>query len=341
MSKTKKPPLEERNPLTLGVAALLAIVVAIAIVFGITALDLGQRDYRAEFAQAAELRSGDQVTVAGVPVGSVKSLELAGDRVRVSFTVDSNVRLGADTRASIKMTTLLGSRYMQLSPAGSNSLDHGTIALANTDVPYNLQQTLADATTTFERVDADRIATSLTTLNQGLTGVPEALPEALTNLQALSAIVADRRDQLRTLLTSTDTVTTLIRNQKANLGALISQGNELLSELTTRRAQVQRLLASTTSMVGTVNRIVGDQTGLNDLLNSTRGLAAMIADHDDRFRNLLQVLPVPLRNVANATGSGVSVDATAVNGILVDSWMCAISGRAQQFHLVEYFQDCK
>jgi hypothetical protein len=29
------------------------------------------------------------------------------------------------------------------------------------------------------------------------------------------------------------------------------------------------------------------------------------------------------------------------NGILVDSWMCAISGRAKQFELAEYYKDCK
>jgi len=25
----------------------------------------------------------------------------------------------------------------------------------------------------------------------------------------------------------------------------------------------------------------------------------------------------------------------------IDSWMCAISGRAKQFGMIEYFKDCK
>jgi hypothetical protein len=29
------------------------------------------------------------------------------------------------------------------------------------------------------------------------------------------------------------------------------------------------------------------------------------------------------------------------NGIVVDSWMCAISGRAKQFGMIPYFKDCK
>ena len=31
----------------------------------------------------------------------------------------------------------------------------------------------------------------------------------------------------------------------------------------------------------------------------------------------------------------------AANGLLVDSWMCAISGRAEQFGMIQYFKDCK
>ena len=44
---------------------------------------------------------------------------------------------------------------------------------------------------------------------------------------------------------------------------------------------------------------------------------------------------------ANATGSGNAVDLNVSNGLLVDSWMCAISGRAKQFDMIQYFQDCK
>ena len=30
-----------------------------------------------------------------------------------------------------------------------------------------------------------------------------------------------------------------------------------------------------------------------------------------------------------------------INGLAIDSWMCAISGRAKQFGMIEYFKDCQ
>ena len=68
---------------------------------------------------------------------------------------------------------------------------------------------------------------------------------------------------------------------------------------------------------------------------------ACSAQHDDLLRSTLQSGPVALRGLANATGTGNAVGFNAPNGLLVDSWMCAISERAEQFNMIPYFQDCK
>lgn len=80
-------PIEGYNKIWLGTITLgvVAIIVATSILIG--HLSLGQTRYRAEFAQAAQIRPGDQVTVAGIQVGTVKELTLAGDHVTVAFTV--------------------------------------------------------------------------------------------------------------------------------------------------------------------------------------------------------------------------------------------------------------
>lgn len=336
-----KRPIETYNKTWLGTVSLAVIAAVVGSIVLIGNLSLGQTRYQAEFAQAAQIRPGDQVTVAGVSVGTVDKLSLAGNRVLVRFTVRDSIRLGQDTRAAIKLTTILGSRYLELSPAGDQGLAQQTILLANTSVPYDLQKTLAGATTTFEQVDADRVAQSMRALSRNLNGVPEALPQALDNLKSLAGVISGRRDQIGTLLTSTDTVTAMIRDQRANLGSLVLQGRDLLGELVSRRAAVHRLFASATSLVGTINEILADEPSVSSMLTAMRDLARMLGSHDALLRNILQTLPLPVRNIANATGTGTSVDLNVPAGFLVDSWMCAISGRAKQFNLPEYFKDCQ
>ena len=73
-------------------------------------------------------------------------------------------------------------------------------------------------------------------------------------------------------------------------------------------------------------------------MNTLTGLAAK---HDAMLRSILQSAPVALRGLANSTGTGNALDTTFTNGILIDSWMCAISGRAKQFEMIQYYKDCK
>lgn len=335
-------PLEAHGKLRLGVITVVVIVATLGGAVGLGRLGVGKSTYEADFAQAAGLSAGDQVTIRGVHVGAVKGLRLAKDHVAVTMEIDTGVHLGAATRAAVKLTTLLGARYVDVQPAGSGELPDNRIPLSNTDVPYDLQDTLQDATTTFEAVDAEKIAQSMTTLAQQLQGAPEILPEALVNVEHLSSVIANRRDQIGSMLKSTQDVTGLLGRQQRSLGVLVTQGRDVLGDLAARRRLILRLIGATTKLVNQLQPVlVGDRHQVDDLLANLNQVMASVAKNDDLFRNMLQIMPVPLRNFTNATGSGNEFDFTSSGGTMIDTWMCAISGRAVQFNLPTYFQDCQ
>ncbi|RUP26587.1 MULTISPECIES: MCE family protein [Mycolicibacterium] len=337
----RKRVLEDYNKFWLGLIGLVVIVVMVVTVVLISVLDFGRKQYTAEFAQAAAIKSGNAVTIAGINVGEVRDVALAGNHVVVTFKADKNVRLGTDTHASIKLTTILGSRYLELVPGGSGQLAGNRIALSHTEVPYDLQKTLEGATSTLAPLDAERIAESVRVMSASLQGLPDALPEALNNLNSLAGVIQSRRDQLGTLITNADTIAALLHRQKADLGALVLQGNQILGEITSRRAAMQRLFDGVTLLADRVHIILASEPQLDALISNLHEFSKMLADHDALVRNILQVAPITVRNLTNATGNGNALELGSSGGFLVDSWMCAISGRARQFNIVEYFKDCK
>jgi len=347
VSETQRRPrvLEDLNKAWLGTLALVSLVALVVALTVFSSLHLGKRSYTAEFLQAASLRPGDEVSIAGIPVGTVSATDLTGDRVLVTMKLDGGVRLGDRTRAAIKLTTVLGSRYVELRPQGEGHLADDRIPLANTTVPYDLQKLLTDSTLTFEDVDAERFAESMVTLSQQLHGVPSVLPEALANVEDLATVIADRRDQIAELLRSTATVATVLGDQQDDLAALITQGRELTGEIVARRAAVERLLAAATNLITTADEVSGaDHVHLDQMMADMREVTAMLGDHDALLRNLFQIMPVAMRNAANATGTGPFLDFMLPGGLMVDSWMCAISGRAEQWKWPEryqYFKDCE
>ncbi|MCH9710565.1 MAG: MCE family protein [Actinomycetia bacterium] len=333
---------EDYNATWLGFTALAVVGVLVAAAVGVKALGIGESDYTAQFAQAASLQPGNIVTVAGIEVGTVRSLTLAGDHVKVDFTVKNDVKLGKDTRASIQLQTFLGGRYMSLLPAGSGSVPDNTIDLAHTEVPYDLQELLDDGSVLLDQLDSDQLGESLAILGKQVNGLPDIVPQAMDNLHRLSSVVADRRDQLGELFKSTELVANVLRSQQARTGALIDQGQSLLGEFVASQAAFRSLLAGLTSLAGNLDRIVvDDRPMLEDMLQHIRELTDLLAQNDDLVSSILQVAPVTVRNLTNATGYAPALEFYIANGIAVDSWMCAISGRADQLSMLEYFKDCK
>ncbi|MGA5461693.1 MlaD family protein [Mycobacterium sp. NPDC050041] len=334
--------LEDYSKPWLGAIAIAVIAVLVGAMLLVKLSGAGYHTYTAQFLQAAALQKGNPITIAGIQVGEVTGMELVGDRVEARLRVRDNVTLGEDTRAIIKITTILGSRYLALQPAGAGEVPDRTIDLAHTEVPYDLQEALADVTTTYEQVDSDQFAESLGVLGAQLHTLPPVVPQAVQNIHTLSSIVADRRDQLGSLLETTETVSSTLERQHANIANMVRQGQELIGEFVLRRASFHAMMQAITNLVETLSGIViDDRPELENLLRNVRALSDMLGQHDDLLRSTLQAGPVALRGLANATGTGNAVDLNAANGLVVDSWMCAISGRAKQFGMIEYFKDCK
>src|SRR5687768_6605820 len=103
-------PFRERNPVIVGAVSLVAM--AAVLVAALRADDLpiigGGDTYHAMFTEAGGLKVNDEVRIAGVRVGKVNEIELDDGQVKVSFKVDEAADFGTDTRAAIKVKTILG-----------------------------------------------------------------------------------------------------------------------------------------------------------------------------------------------------------------------------------------
>ena len=82
-------PLSERNPIVVAIVGLALMGLLAFAVFDSANLPIigGGTGYTAYFAEAAGLQAGNEVRVAGVTVGRVTGISLAGNKVAVNFKV--------------------------------------------------------------------------------------------------------------------------------------------------------------------------------------------------------------------------------------------------------------
>jgi phospholipid/cholesterol/gamma-HCH transport system substrate-binding protein len=74
----------------------------------------------ADFSDIGGLKPGAAVVIAGVEVGTVKSMRLNQDyQALVAFNIRKGVAIQEDAIASIKTKGLIGEQYVQITPGGS------------------------------------------------------------------------------------------------------------------------------------------------------------------------------------------------------------------------------
>jgi len=81
----------------------------------------------ADFDNISGLKVGDQVQVAGVPVGKVVEISLQpdGERARVEMRLNKGVAIDSDAIAGIKTSGLIGDKYVAIQLGGGDTLSNG------------------------------------------------------------------------------------------------------------------------------------------------------------------------------------------------------------------------
>ncbi len=132
--------METAQKFVAPVIALVVVVVAALTLFG---GGQGEKTLTAYFPRTVSLYEGSEVRVLGVPVGTVDTVSPEGTAVKVVMSYDSEVRLPQDAEAVIIAPSIVGDRYVQITPAftGGEPLDDNTVLDAGrTSVPLELDQ---------------------------------------------------------------------------------------------------------------------------------------------------------------------------------------------------------
>jgi phospholipid/cholesterol/gamma-HCH transport system substrate-binding protein len=73
----------------------------------------------ANFDNVSGLKAGDNVEIAGVPVGKVLSISLTQERARVQMRVNQGVQIDDDAIAAVRTRGIIGDKYVAVSPGPS------------------------------------------------------------------------------------------------------------------------------------------------------------------------------------------------------------------------------
>jgi phospholipid/cholesterol/gamma-HCH transport system substrate-binding protein len=110
----------------LGIAALVYLSVRLG---NISIFPKPGYTLYANFDNVSGLKTGDQVQLAGVPIGKVQSISLQDNRAHIGMRINTGIQIDTEAIAAIKTSGIIGDKYVSiaLGPSDHNLTDGGTI----------------------------------------------------------------------------------------------------------------------------------------------------------------------------------------------------------------------
>ncbi|TDC81166.1 MCE family protein [Actinomadura sp. 7K507] len=311
MRRPRLKPVRDRNPVAVAIVSFALIITACLLAFNAKELPVigGGTRYTADFSEAAGLRPGNEVRVAGVKVGEVTGVRLDGAKVTVAFRV-RDTWVGDASTVAIAIKTLLGDKFLAVDPLGAHAQEPDRrIPLDRTTSPYDVTEAFQDLAGTTGRIDSATLAASLDAISTTFSGTAPSVRKALDGVSALSKTVSSRDAELARLLANTRQVSGTMADQSANVEALLRDGNLLLAEIRRRREAIHALLTGTQELSRQIVGLVDDnQKQLDPTLRALGRVTDLLKKNQDNLDRALKTAGPYTRLLGNALGNGRWMD---------------------------------
>ena len=266
-----------------GIFVLLGIVVLTFFTFRVSRMGgIGERGYKltVDFDTAAGLEPKANVKMAGVPIGKVEGIELAGKNARLILRIQEGIRIPVDSVVSIQTQGLLGEKYVEILPGKETErmLPPGgrvaeTIPPANLDEIIRKVGLISEDLKNFTRTLSDTMGTE-----EGKQALSDIIKNVRETTEVLRTVVAGNEQRLNRIITNIDTLSADLREisaaNKEDLRVMIAN---LRSFSETLKTEAPGLATKLQEMSENVSGVVAEnRSNIRESLENLRSASAKL-----------------------------------------------------------------
>ncbi|MFF0815675.1 MCE family protein [Rhodococcus sp. NPDC003318] len=293
------------------VVTALLVVVAVAIagwfVFARTDRSI---TVTANFAYVNGIYVGSEVTVLGVPVGSVTEVEPQGTTVRVTMTMPEDVPLPADASAFVLSPSVISDRHVELGPtySGGPVLEDGAdIPPERSHAPIDFDSLMNSISTLTEAVGGESGSTAdlLTKAADGWRGRGEEFNEAMRNLSSATGVVGARSEDVGALVSNLTGLMAALDARQVSLDELVRDLGAVGDEWAAADVDLAGPLQDLQVVLDQVRTFMGehgDDVGV--AAENMTALTDVLAENQVGLAEFMDLVPLLMQNLSNSIDDG-------------------------------------
>ncbi len=260
----------------------------------------------AVFDNVQQLVNQASVQVNNVDVGSVDKVSVIqtkqGPKALVKMSVRKNVKLPANTVATLKQTTLLGEKFVALGPPPGakphGHLKHGArLTSGNTLAFPDVEQVFGLLASVLNGGGLQKVRTITTQLNAALAGHHRDVRSVLRRLNTFVGGLDDNKSQIVRALDGLDKLSSTLAQQKSTIATALTDIGPGVKVLANQRAQLVELLQGLSHLGQVATKVINasaDNTAKTlRKLKPTLGKLAQAGDSVPYALELLLTFPFP------------------------------------------------
>ncbi len=246
------------------------------------------------FRDVLDLVPQSTVKVNDVTVGKVKSIKLKGYIAEVTVALPKDIRLPDNAKAEIRQTSLLGEKFVSLSPPE----DPGTGRLANNDVigldrtgrNPEVEEVFGALSLLLNGGGVGQLKTIAAELNNAFDGRESDVRSVLDQIRLFMSQLDNNKDSIVAALENTSRLAVQLRKQDGTIKSALDNIPETLRSVNRQRADLVKLLQALNRLSGVGVRVI--KASKESTINSLRDLAPVLegfAKAGDNFPKSFQV----------------------------------------------------
>ena len=271
-----------------------------------------RNEYRAVFNDVTGVVKGDDVRIAGVAVGSVRSVKIVDrNKAVVVFGVNKDTLLTENTNVQIRFRNLVGQRYFALTQGTEGpkaTLKPGsTIPESRTEEALDLNVLFNGFKPVFEGLspeDTNKLSFELVQAFQGEGGTIEQL---LGRTSSLTNTLAGRDKLIGDVITNLSEVLDMVGDRDKELAGTIDTLQQFATGLKNDRGAILGSIDSVSDLaVVTADLLEGVRPPLTEDIKQLRRLTAGLSTDKNKkqLADALQIVPIKMTKLANAATYG-------------------------------------
>jgi phospholipid/cholesterol/gamma-HCH transport system substrate-binding protein len=273
--------------------------------------------YHAQFTDVTGLLSGNEVRIAGVKVGKIKKVALAGKSgscnnkaatADVTFTLDGDRRVTSGNLFQLRYRNLVGERYLAITegtPSTQRLKPDSTVCSAQTKPALDLTVLFNGFRPLFTALDPQTVNEVSYEIIQTLQGEGGTVDTLLAHTASLTTTLANKDAVIGRVVDNLTSVLTTVDNRDTDLDNLVLQLKRLAEGFAADRATIGSSIAGIGKLTDATSGLLqGIRPGVRNDVTELRKLAKNLDDSKDVINGVLQRLPDKLNRIIGTATYG-------------------------------------